>query len=77
VRDYNDAVAVGRTLVSKRVRLSRHGYARPHRVRHASVRRVRSYVVSERLYGHRQITGRRPLPYEFGPWDSSVVVLRP
>ena len=75
VRDVSDRVHVRRARFVKRHHLPRQTYVQRRHYGHAHVSSARSYRVSEIVYGY-PFTGWKPLPYEFGPWDAAVVVLR-
>jgi hypothetical protein len=73
VRDVSDRIRVQRNRVVKRAHAHRRDYS--HRPSYKRVHVSRSYRVREAVHGY-PLTGWKPLPYEFGPWNSSVVVLR-
>lgn len=60
-----------RARIVKRIRATRHVHQRKSRRVHVTT--------SHRLHtnAYAALTGWRPLPYEFGPYNAAVVVLRP
>ena len=73
VRYVGETGYVRRVRVVKRLRANRH--ASVHRRSARRVHMARSYRLRE--FGYAAHTGWRPLPYEFGPYNAAVVVLRP
>ena len=67
-------VPVRRARLVKRYSLHRPAYVQRRHYGHDHVSRARSYRVRD-FVGYPP-TGWKPLPYEFGPWNAAVVVLR-
>jgi len=74
VREANDWAHVRRARLGVWVPVRRARYVQRRHYGHDHVSRARSYRVRD-FVGY-PLTGWKPLPYEFGPWNAAVVVLR-